>query len=155
MFRKLPGRAIALIVLVVVLPAFARAQAAAGANDISGTFSFLKEGEFVQLSMDDGQLTGFVSRFGDTGDDKGEFIDQFLDQATLQGDHLHFNTKTVHAVRYEFDGTISVAAGKQKGDEGYRVLRGKLTEYTSDAKGVEHGKERTVEFKSFPDLQRH
>ena len=46
-------------------------------------FTFLKEGEFVQLTVEDGQLSGFVSRFGDTDSDKGEFIDQFFDKATL------------------------------------------------------------------------
>ena len=117
-------------------------------------FTFLREGEIVQLTVQDGELSGFVSRFGDSDTDKGEFIDQFFDKASIQGEHLTFKTKTVHAVWYEFDGTLTTVAGKQKGDEGYRVLRGKLTMHTADAKGADHASERTVEFKSFPDLRR-
>jgi hypothetical protein len=139
---------------VMVAPALAQAPSTpALSNDLSGMFTFLKEGEFVQLSVDEGQLTGFVSRFGDTNSDKGQFIDQFFDKATLQGDHLYFTTKPVHAVWYEFDGTLTTVAGRQKGEEGYRVMRGKLTLHSADAKGVEHAGERTVEFKSFPDMR--
>lgn len=121
--------------------------------DVSGMFTFLREGEFVQLSLEDGQLTGFISRFGDTEDDKGEFIDQFFDKASLQGDHLTFKTKTVHATWYEFDGTLTTVAGKQKGEEGYRQMRGKVTLHKADAGGRNQASERTVEFQSFPDAQ--
>src|SRR5271165_953167 len=121
--------------------------------DLSGMFTFLREGEFVQLTVEDGQLSGFVSRFGDTEDDKGEFIDQFFDKTSLQADHLSFKTKTVHAVSYEFDGTLTTVAGKQNGEEGYRLLRGKLTVHKSDAFGKDQASERSVEFHSFPDSQ--
>ena len=123
------------------------------AMDISGTYSFLREGEFLDLTIDDGQLSGFISRFGDTESDKGEFIDHFFDKATLQGDHLSFKTKTVHAIWYEFDGTVATAAGKQKGEDGYRTLSGKLTLHKADATGKEQFSERTVQFKSFPDMR--
>ncbi len=116
-------------------------------------FTFLREGEFVQLSLEDGQLTGFISRFGDSDDDKGEFIDQFFDKASLQGDHLTFKTKTVHAAWYEFDGTLTTTAGKQRGEEGYRVMRGKVTLHKADAAGKDQSSERTVELQSFPDAQ--
>ena len=141
---------------LMVSPRLASAQAAGSppvSNDLSGMFTFLREGEFVQLTVDDGQISGFVSRYGDTETDKGEFIDHFFDKATLQGNHLSFKTKTVHAVWYEFDGTITTVGGKQKGEEGYRVLSGKLTMHKSDATGKEQTMERTVELKSFPDAQ--
>ena len=77
-------------------------------------FTFLKEGEFVQLTVEDGKLSGFVSRFGDTDSDKGEFIDQFFDKASLEGDHLYFKTKTVHAVWYELDGTLTRSPANRK-----------------------------------------
>ena len=119
---------VSLLVFASVLATPAQPQnpsTAAGASpDLSGMFTFLREGEFVQLSVEDGQLTGFVSRFGDTDDDKGTFIDQFFDKASVQGDHVTFKTKTIHAVWYEFDGTVTTVAGKQKGEEGYRVMRG-------------------------------
>ena len=122
------------------------------ATDISGMYTFLREGEFVQLTVEDGQLSGFISRFGDTESDKGEFIDQFFDQASLQGSHLSFKTKPVHAVWYQFDGTVTAVAGKQEGEEGYHVLSGKLMLHKSDAVGKDQASERTVELKSFPDI---
>ncbi|HZD33086.1 MAG TPA: hypothetical protein VE779_15660 [Candidatus Angelobacter sp.] len=145
-----------LIASAAVLAGAAQAQNAApvaNPNDLSGMFTFLREGEFVQLTVEDGQLSGFISRFGDTDSDKGEFIDHFFDKTSLRGEHLYFKTKTVHAVWYEFDGTLSMAAGKQKGEEGYRVLNGKLMLHKSNAMGKEEASERTVEFKSFPDMQ--
>jgi hypothetical protein len=153
MIRRIP-LALCLLTLSTVMALAQTASAPAVSSDLSGMFTFLREGEFVQLTVEDGQLSGFVSRFGDTESDKGEFIDQFFDKASIQGDHLTFKTKTVHAVWYEFDGTLTTVTGKKKGDEGYRILRGKLTLHTADAKGVEHASERTVEFKSFPDLRR-
>jgi hypothetical protein len=146
--------AVVLAILLSSMIAFAQAAAPPVSSDLSGMFTFLREGEFVQLTVEDGQLSGFVSRFGDSDSDKGEFIDQFFDKASIQGEHLTFKTKTVHAVWYEFDGTLTTVAGKQKGEEGYRLLRGKLTLHTADAKGADHASERTVEFKSFPDLRR-
>ena len=144
------------VAAVMSLAASAQAQkAATNANlsDLSGMFTFLREGEFVQLTVEDGQLSGFISRFGDTESDKGEFIDHFFDKTSLQGEHLRFKTKTVHAMWYEFDGTLTTAPGKQKGEEGYHVLTGKLTLHKSDASGKEQASERAVDFKSFPDMR--
>src|SRR5208337_2684216 len=64
--------------------------------DPSGMYTFLRDGEFVQLTLDDGKLSGFVSRFGETESDKGEFIDQFFDKAELKDNRLSFKTRTVH-----------------------------------------------------------
>lgn len=155
LLKWLSGAAVlaVLFLLLVAMPTTVGAQAAASGNDPSGMYTFLKEGEFVQLNVEDGKLSGFVSRFGDTESDKGEFIDQFFDKASLEGSHLSFKTKTVHAVWYEFDGTLSVEPGKKVGDEGYRVIRGKLVLHASDAKSNDQASEKNVELKSFPDLR--
>jgi len=121
------------------------------AKDPSGMYSFLKEGEYVQLTYDDGQLSGYISRFGDGQSDRGQFIDQFFSKASLNGDHVTFVTKTIHGVWYEFDGTVSAQSGKQPNQEGYRLLKGTLKEHVGDAKGADSVRERTVEFKSFPE----
>src|SRR5579864_4541378 len=48
-------------------------------HEYSGMYTFLKEGEFVQVTLEDaGHVTGFVSRFGDGESDKGAFLDQFF-----------------------------------------------------------------------------
>jgi hypothetical protein len=118
--------------------------------DISGTYTFLREGEFVQLTVEDGKLSGYVSRFGDTDSDKGEFIDQFFDKTSLEGDRLSFNTKTVHGVWYDFKGVVSTTAGKQSGQDSYRVIKGTLIQHSTDAKGNDKPMQKQVEFKSFP-----
>lgn len=120
------------------------------ADDISGMYTFLREGEFVQLTVEDGRLSGYVSRFGDADSDKGEFIDQFLDKTSLTGNHLTFNTKTVHGVWYDFTGVIITTTGKQPAQEGFHVMKGTLIQHATDAKGVEKAMQRQVEFKSFP-----
>jgi len=120
-------------------------------KDPSGMYSFLKEGEYVQLTMEDGELSGFISRFGDSDSDKGQFIDQFFSKGSLNGDHLNFATKTIHGVWYEFDGSIDKQPGKQPNQEGYRVLKGTLKLHSIDAKGDDKVRERSVELKSFPE----
>jgi hypothetical protein len=121
------------------------------ANDPSGMYTFLKDGEFVQLNIEDGKLSGYISRFGETDSDKGQFIDQFFDKASLDGNRLTFATKVVHGVSYDFKGTVSVVPGKQHGQEGYRVLKGTLTQHAADASGNDKPSQKDVEFKSFPE----
>ncbi len=126
------------------------AQAKDSADDPSGMYSFLRDGEFVQLTIDDGKLSGYISRFGDTDSDKGTFIDQFFDKASLDGDRLSFTTKTVHGTWYGFTGVIAKTPGKQPAQEGYRVIKGTLVQHLIDANNADRPRKREVEFKSFP-----
>lgn len=126
------------------------ASPATAVNEVSGTYTFLREGEFVQLTVDDGKLSGYISRFGDSDSDKGQFIDQFFDKTSLVGDRLTFNTKPVHGVWYAFNGRVNVTIGKQPDSEGYRVMKGTLVQHTANDKGAEKVMQRQVEFKSFP-----
>ena len=152
-FRRTGAFFFACCAAVAMAAALGAQTATPAPSDVSGMYTFLREGEFVELSVDDGQPTGFISRFGDTESDKGEFIDHFFDKVTVQGNQVHFTSKTVHAVWYEFDGTFSTVPSKQKGEEGYQVLTGKLTLHKADATGKDQASERTVTFKSFPDKQ--
>jgi hypothetical protein len=121
------------------------------AEDYSGMYSFLKEGEFVQLNMeDDGTLTGFVSRYGDGQSDRGVFLDQFFKDAKLEGTNLSFTTKTVHGVWYEFTGKVERGEGKNVGDEAYYVLKGSLTQNTAGADNKLSAVKRDVVLKAFP-----
>src|ERR1700731_1188773 len=62
-------------------------------GDYSGMYSFLRDGEFVQLTVEDqGSVTGFVSRYGDTESDRGVFLDHFFKLGKLEGNHLTFTT---------------------------------------------------------------
>jgi hypothetical protein len=127
------------------------APAAKPVEDYSGMYSFLQDGEFVQLNIEDGsRVTGFISRYGDLESDHGEFLDHFFKPGTLDGRKLNFTTQTVHGVWYEFKGTIERGAGKSPGDEAYYLLKGTLTQYTTDANKKTLSKSREVAFKSFP-----
>lgn len=123
----------------------------ASSDDISGMYTFLQEGEFVQVNAEDPtHVTGFISRYGDSDSDKGAFLDQMFSSGELKGNHLHFKTRVIHGISYEFSGTIERGDGKTPADEGYRVLRGKLTEITEDARKETSAQSREVMFKSFP-----
>jgi len=91
-------------------------------------YSFLKDGEFVQLTVEDGgSVTGFISRFGDGESDKGAFLDQFFKTGKLDGSKLSFTTEVVHGVAFDFQGSVERGEGKNPGDEAYFVLKGTLT----------------------------
>lgn len=117
----------------------------------SGMYGFLKEGEFVQVTVEDaGRVTGFVSRYGDLDSDKGAFLDQFFKTGKLEGTALTFTTTVVHGLSYEFKGNIERGEGKRPGEEAYYVLKGTLTEHLTDANQKTSSRSRQVVFKSFP-----
>lgn len=121
------------------------------AGDYSGMYTFLREGEFVQITVEDeGKLSGFISRYGDLDSDRGAFLDQFIKQGSFDGQKLRFTTDTVHGVWFEFQGTAGRGQGKTVNDEGYYVLKGTLTQHTGDANHKDEAKSREVVFKSFP-----
>ena len=121
------------------------------AEDYSGTYSFLQDGEFLQVTVEEeGKVTGFVSRFGDTETDRGLFLDHFFKQGKLDDKKLTFTTQTVHGVWYEFNGTIERGDGKKPGDEAYYVLKGTLIQNNVDTQQKTTSKLRDVVFKSFP-----
>ena len=147
------------LIFVLLLSASLLAQSASqnspapanAAADYSGMYTFLQEGEFVQITVEDaGRVTGFVSRYGDLESDRGAFLDQFFKQGKLDGNKLNFTTATVHGVWYEFKGTVERGEGKKAGGEGYYVLKGTLTQYNLDANKKTSSKSRDVTFKSFP-----
>ena len=121
------------------------------AEDYSGMYAFLEEGEFVQITVEDGgRVTGLVSRYGDSKGDKREFLDQFFKEGTLAGSKLTFTTKTVHDVWYDFQGTVERGEGQSAGEEGYYLLKGKLTQHTTGADKKTTSKSQDVALKSFP-----
>lgn len=140
------------VITVACCAAWAQGPNASGSSDdISGMYTFLQEGEFVQINVEDGsRVTGFVSRYGDSDADKGAFLDHTFSEGSLKRKDIHFKTRVVHGVSYEFSGTVERGSGKSAADEGYRVLRGKLTEYTEDANKKMNARSREVTLKSFP-----
>jgi hypothetical protein len=144
--------------LLTIAVTFAQQKTVSGsapaskAPDYSGMYSFLRDGEFVQVTVEDqGHVTGFVSRYGDLDSDRGQFLDQFFKTAKLDGKNLSFTTETVHGVWFEFSGTVDRGPGKNPGEEAYYVLNGKLTEYSTDSNKKISSKSRDVAFREFPE----
>jgi hypothetical protein len=121
------------------------------AENVSGMYSFLREGEFVQVTVEDaGHVTGFISRYGDSDSDRGVFLNQFFKTGKLDGNNLSFSTETVHLVWFELQAVVEHDPQKRAGEEGYRILRGKLTEHREDADKKDLSKVYDVALKSFP-----
>ncbi|MFY9905186.1 MAG: hypothetical protein WBX02_04035 [Terriglobales bacterium] len=117
----------------------------------SGIYCFLRDGEFVQITIDaPGHVIGFVSRYGDSDSDHDVFLDQFFKSAKLDGDKLTFATESVHGKSYDFQGTIERGEGKNHGDEAFYVLKGTLTENTTDEAKKAYSQSHEVALKSFP-----
>jgi hypothetical protein len=125
--------------------------AAVATPDYSGMYAFRRDGEFIQLNVeDDGHLTGFVSRYGDLDSDKGQFLNQFFKEARLVGNKITFTTSVVHGVSFDFKGTVEHGEGKTPNDEGYYVLKGTLIEASAGDGAKNMSKSEEVNFKSFP-----
>ena len=119
-------------------------------SEYSGTYAFLREGEFVQVTVEDaGRVTVlFPATASQTA--TRTFLDQFFKEGKLDQSQLTFTTQIVHGVSYEFKGSIERGDGKKAGDEAYYQLHGTLIETTMDANKKSTSRSREVTFKSFP-----
>ena len=63
---------------------------------------------------------------------------------------LTFTTQIVHGIAFEFKGAVERGEGKNPADEGYYVLKGTLTESTTDANKKVTSQKQEVTFKIFP-----
>ncbi len=119
--------------------------------DISGLYSFLHEGEFLQLNVDtEGKVKGIVSHFGELESDRGAPLDHIIVNGTREGDRLAFTTRALHGTWFEFKGVVARGKGKSPAEEAYYLLRGTLTQYFTDAAHQTTARSRDVEFKSLP-----
>jgi hypothetical protein len=145
------------VLLIVLFAVCALAQTGAPAKaapaappDVSGMYTFLRDGEFVQIDVEGSKVSGFISRYGDAESDRGAFLDQLISKGSLEGNKLTFTTRAVHGITYEFKGTVERGEGKTPGAEAYYVLKGTLTMTTIDANKNPIAKSREVVFKAFP-----
>jgi len=122
-----------------------------GGKQYSGMYTFLKEGEYVQLTVEDaGQVTGFISRYDEGGSEKGTFVDQFFKTGKLEDNKLSFTTKPSNDLWFEFSGTAQRGEGQNPGDDAYYVLQGTLTENTTGPDKKVSSRHQDVTFKMFP-----
>lgn len=142
---------VAILMSSLALAAQDAPRAAATSPSYTGMYSFLRDGEFVQLNVEnDGRLTGFISRYGDSDSDRGVFLDQFFKQAKIDGNKVSFTTAVIHDVFFDFAGTIERGEGKSPGDEAFYVMKGTITEHMTDGAQKATAKSHEVAFKSFP-----
>jgi hypothetical protein len=148
---------LALVVILCIASGLAQSQvqkpgpAAKSGPDYSGMYNFLRDGEFVQVNVEEqGKVRGFISRYGDSESDRGVFLDHFFKEGRLEGNQLTFTTDTVHGVSYEFRGSIERGEGKNPGDEAYYVLKGTLVENSVDGAKITSSHDRQVALKIFP-----
>src|ERR1051326_8920449 len=108
------GLILSVFVCFAVLAGLAQAKQTASAataqsdDNISGMYSFEREGEFAQITVEVRSpkfdktkplaVTGYISRYGDTDSDRGAFLDYFISKGTLDGDSIHFVTKPIHGI---------------------------------------------------------
>ena len=113
-------------------------------------YSFLHEGEFVQIEVEQGRVGGLVSHFKDEDLNKAEFVDQRFEHAKLDGSTLSFRTKPAGGVWFEFSGTVKQDPAKAPGDDAYWTVSGTLTErHTAQGNAAE--KMRRIKLRSFPE----
>ena len=126
-----------------------RSPARPGA-EYSGMYSFLSDGEFLQLTVEDqGHVIGIVSRYADAAHEGG-FINHFFESGQLTGNQLAFTTKNVDGMSFEFRGTIERGEGKSRNDEAYYVLKGTVVEHTTKEAKKTSSRSVDVALKSFP-----
>jgi hypothetical protein len=141
---------LACLTAVLVQPVFPQSPPS-GTEDYSGMYSFVREGEFLQITIEEkGVVSGFISRFGDSESDKGAFLDQFFKSGKIEGNKVSFISEIVHGVSYKFEGAFDRGPGKKPENEGYYVLRGTLTRFSESADHKTTAQDRKVEFSSFP-----
>jgi hypothetical protein len=139
--RMLPSRS---VVFVLVLTTFlaspwqnsaatqkSTAKENAAVEDISGMYSFLNSGEFLQINIESGVVSGYISRKGDLESDRGTSLDQFFDKASIQGHQVTFTTRVLHGEWFEFKGVVERGRARSKAEDGYYILRGTITEFTA------------------------
>jgi len=132
-------------------------------GDFTGRYSFIREGEEVQLTLSPApapetdwskpmEVSGYISRLGDTETDKDQFMDLFFKSGSLEGNKIKFVTRAVHGISYEFDGKIARGEAKSWAKDGYYIVTGKLTEHTTDAKAKVKSRTRDITMKSLANL---
>ena len=154
--RANPMLVFALLALAALAAADSRPKKSQAADsvplqEVSGIYSFLREGELLELNIQEGRIIGDIQRFGSGPSDGGVMLAHFFENAALNHNQLEFTTKTVHGVYYAFTGRIERGEGKTRAQEDYYRITGDLTEYTSDAAKKFSARRREVTFKSSPD----
>jgi hypothetical protein len=130
-------------------------------TELSGMYTFLQEGEFVQITVQPEapapkpgtvKVDGFVSRFGEDDSDQGTVLNQFFTSGELKEQSIHFVTRKVHGVWYEFTGQVERGKAQSRAEEGYYLIRGTLVENRELAKDKSEARSRELVMKLMPEM---
>jgi hypothetical protein len=113
-------------------------------EEASGEYMLGHPGELVEITIQFGELSGYISRQGDGESDSGTPLTFFFDKSSLQGQEIAFATRQIHGIWYSFRGTIVRGSGRTREEEGYYLLTGDLIEHNTAQKT----ESRTVSLKS-------
>ncbi len=148
-FRML--RLVAVLCLVAAACAQTKPAPKPASPDFSGRYSFLRDGEDIQINVTAGPVDGYITRFGETDSDQGTMLQHVFEKAALNGDQLTFTTKPVHSIWYEFAGKVERGPAKTRSEDGYYQIVGTLTEHTQQNGKDAGARSRQVTFKLFAD----
>ena len=120
----------------------------ASIGDFSGTYTFLRDGEDLQINVRNGKLDGYVTRFGDSDMDDPLLLQHFFSKASLVGNDVAFTTEKLHGVWFEFKGKVQRGGAKTTAEEGYYQLVGTLIRYDATSADKATARSRQVTFHS-------
>jgi hypothetical protein len=143
---QLLSRLLAIFLCALLTPLLAQSSS----DDYTGMYSFLKDGESIQLNVQNGQLSGWVTSFGLLDSDKDILMDHTFQKAELHGDQIHFITKPLHGCWFEFSGSIHRGEAASRAKEGYYEIAGQLTEFVTNDQNQVSARQRQATFKSQP-----
>jgi len=123
---------------------------AASIGDFSGTYTFLRDGEDIQINVQNGKLDGYITRFGDSDMKDPLLLQHFFSKASLSGSDVAFTTEKLHGVWFEFKGKVQRGGAKTSAEEGYYQLVGTLTRYDAGSGDKATAQSRDVTFRSHP-----
>ena len=106
------------LLMVALLAPSADAKSSFG-DDITGMYGFLRDGENIQLNVQNGVLDGWVHTYGMQESDRNIEMDRFFQRASLQGNQIYFVTKPLHGAWVEFNGRIERGDVQTRAKEGY------------------------------------
>lgn len=90
--------------------------------DASGEYELDGKGSVIQITIESGRLTGYVTKM-----DHDTALTLYFDHTTVDGNRLSFETKTVHGLHYSFRGTIVRGNAETRSANGFYRLIGNLT----------------------------
>jgi len=111
--------------------------------DASGEYELDDKGSVVQITIERNRLTGYVTKM-----EQETSLTLYFDKSAMDGSRLSFTTKTVHGLKYVFEGTIVRGDKSSESETGFYRMVGEWTVFHDGAQETER-----VSLKSTPRLE--